>query len=193
MCSETGLVLREDSTEVLTYIDKSDKVSVRKKHLGLARWEVEECCKDKEQPEGRLWGRKIFTKQKASQCDWDTQNKGGWCQVDATFYKVFGFRTLFQKLLEVTEESAGGKLDARFLFQSSICCVWKLLFTCLLMPHSLQPHWWQPTSSTAHGILQARTLDWVAISFSKELPFDSFRNDTHIFLLFMCISGSLGH
>ena len=54
MCSETGLVLREDSTEVLTYIDKSDKVSVRKKHLGLARWEMEECCKQREQPVCRL-------------------------------------------------------------------------------------------------------------------------------------------
>ena len=32
-------------------------------------------------------------------------------QVEAAFYKVFGFRTLFQKLPKVTEESAGGKSD----------------------------------------------------------------------------------
>ena len=32
-----------------------------------------------------------------SQSIWDTGNKEGWCQVEAAFYKVFGFRTLFQK------------------------------------------------------------------------------------------------
>ena len=66
----------------------SDEVSVRKKHLGLARWEMEEFCKQREEPECRLWGRKIFSEQKASQCDWDTGNKEGWCQVEADFYKV---------------------------------------------------------------------------------------------------------
>ena len=63
------------------------------------------------QPECWLWGRKIFTEQKTSQCDWDTGNKEGWCQLQAAFYKVYRFRTLFQKLLEVTEESVGGKLE----------------------------------------------------------------------------------
>ena len=32
---------------------------------------------------------------------------------------------------------------------------------------SLWPHKLSPTSSSAHGILQARILDWLAISFSK--------------------------
>ena len=27
-----------------------------------------------------------------------------------------------------------------------------------------------PAGSSVHGILQARTLEWVAISFSRELP-----------------------
>ena len=165
---------------------------MRKKHLGLARWEMEECCKDKGQPECRLWGRKIFIKQKASHCDWDTGNKAGWCQVEAAFYKVFGFKTLIQKQPEVTEESSGGKSDARFLFQSSICCVWKLLFTCLLMTNSLQTHWWQPTSSTAHGILQARTLEWVAIPFFKELPFDSSWDDNSHFPFIHAYFGIFG-
>ena len=88
MCSETGLVLREDSTESVDLHQESDKVSVRKKHLGLARWEMEEFCKQREEPECRLWGRKIFSEQKASQRDWDTGNKEGWCQVEADFYKV---------------------------------------------------------------------------------------------------------
>ena len=47
MCSDTGLVLREDSTESVDLHQESDKVSVRKKHLGLARWEMEECCKQR--------------------------------------------------------------------------------------------------------------------------------------------------
>ena len=38
----------------LQYTEKSDKVSVRKKHLGLVRREMEECCKQKEQPESQL-------------------------------------------------------------------------------------------------------------------------------------------
>ena len=36
----------------------------------------------------------------------------------------------------------------------------------LVMSDSLQPHGLQPV----HGILQARTLEWVAISFSKLYP-----------------------
>ena len=66
MCSETGLVLREDSTESVDLHQESDKVSVRKKHLGLARWEMEEFCKQREEPECRLWGTKIFSEQKAA-------------------------------------------------------------------------------------------------------------------------------
>jgi len=38
----------------LQYTEKSDKVSVRKKHVGLVRWEMEECCKQREQPECQL-------------------------------------------------------------------------------------------------------------------------------------------
>ena len=63
--------------KVLTYTEKSGNVSVRKKHLVLARWEMEECCKQREHPECQLWGRKIFTEQKVSQCDWDTGNVDG--------------------------------------------------------------------------------------------------------------------
>ena len=35
------------------------------------------------------------------------------------------------------------------------------------MSDSVRPHRWQPTSSPVPGILQARTLEWVAISFSN--------------------------
>ena len=35
------------------------------------------------------------------------------------------------------------------------------------MSNSVRPHRWQPTRLPHSGILQARTLEWVAISFSK--------------------------
>ena len=35
------------------------------------------------------------------------------------------------------------------------------------MSDSVQPHKWQPTRLPVPGILQARTLEWVAISFSN--------------------------
>ena len=35
------------------------------------------------------------------------------------------------------------------------------------MSDSVRPHRWQPTSSPVPGILQARTLEWVAFSFSN--------------------------
>ena len=49
------------------------------------------------------------------------------------------------------------------------------------MPHSLQPHGLQPTDSSAHGISQTRTLEWITISISmgSSLP----RDQTHIFCI----------
>ena len=35
------------------------------------------------------------------------------------------------------------------------------------MSDSVRPHRWQPTRLAVPGILQARTLEWVAISFSN--------------------------
>ena len=44
------------------------------------------------------------------------------------------------------------------------CLVSKL---CLIL---LQPQDCSPSGSSVHGILQARILEWVAISFSRDLP-----------------------
>ena len=41
-------------------------------------------------------------------------------------------------------------------------------FSHSVMSNSLQPHGWQPASSSLHGILQARILQRVVISFSRE-------------------------
>ena len=39
---------------------------------------------------------------------------------------------------------------------------------CSVMSNSLQPHGLQPTSSSFHGILRSRVLEWVAIPFSRK-------------------------
>ena len=38
---------------------------------------------------------------------------------------------------------------------------------CLVVSNSLQPMDYRPPGSSVHGILQARILEWVAISFSR--------------------------
>ena len=40
-------------------------------------------------------------------------------------------------------------------------------FSHSVVSNCLQPHGWQPASSSLHGILQARILQWVVISSSK--------------------------
>ena len=44
------------------------------------------------------------------------------------------------------------------------------VLSCSVVPHSLQPHGLYPTRLSIHGILQARILEWVAISSSRDLP-----------------------
>ena len=46
-------------------------------------------------------------------------------------------------------------------------CDKKLKLVCSVVSDSLQPHGLYLPGSTVHGILQARILEWVAISFSR--------------------------
>ena len=54
----------------------------------------------------------------------------------------------------------------------SLPCV--SLSVCVLsysvMSHSLRPHDCSPPGSSVHGMLQARIMEWVAISSSRDLP-----------------------
>ena len=50
--------------------------------------------------------------------------------------------------------------------QFDLLCVC-VCVSCLVVSNSLQPHRLYPPGPSVHGILQARTLEWVAISFSK--------------------------
>ena len=48
--------------------------------------------------------------------------------------------------------------------------IWNKLLSvhmCSVVSDALQPHGMQPSSSSVHGIFQARILEWVAIPFSK--------------------------
>ena len=55
-------------------------------------------------------------------------------------------------------------MDLLFMRKRSAVCV------CSLVSNSLRPHDCSPSESSVHGILQARILQWIAISFSVELP-----------------------
>ena len=62
-------------------------------------------------------------------------------------------------------EGRGLGLFVYLLFSVCVCvCV---CVNCLVMSDSLQPHRPSPPGPSIHGILQARTLEWVAISSSK--------------------------
>ena len=51
------------------------------------------------------------------------------------------------------------------------------------MSDSLQPHWLQPASSSVHGILQTRILEWVAIPFSRNPPDQGIKPTTRASLV----------
>ena len=55
------------------------------------------------------------------------------------------------------------------LFTKLLLLLLLLLLLCptLYVTNSVRPHRWQPTRLSVPGILQARTLEWVAISFSN--------------------------
>ena len=66
--------------------------------------------------------------------------------------------------------------QSRFITQSQPhphVCLWQMLCCCIrrsVMFNSLQPVECSLPGSFVHGILQANILEWVAISFSRDLP-----------------------
>ena len=55
-----------------------------------------------------------------------------------------------------------------------ICYVYIYVCVCVLVAHSCptlcDPMGRSPLGSSVHGIVQARILEWVAISFSRDIP-----------------------
>ena len=68
-----------------------------------------------------------------------------------------------KKYLSIHERAPKGNIVLRD--------IWVFLMLLLLshfsLSDSVRPHRWQPPGSPVPGILQARTLEWVAISFSN--------------------------
>ena len=70
-------------------------------------------------------------------------------------------------------------------------CVCLCVYSCMclvaqLCPTLCDPMDWNPPGSSVHGILQARILEWVAISSSKESS--QPRDQTHVSCV-SCIAG----
>ena len=73
-------------------------------------------------------------------------------------------------------------LDLFFRAQSAVCGSGCLpAYSC----QTLQPRWQQPTSSSIHGSLQARILEWVPILFFHFTS--SFSNSVNILFLFQSL------
>ena len=73
-------------------------------------------------------------------------------------------------LLETWEEAPSGlRLDKSCSKQAhrSINFSWNWKWSCSVVSDSLRPVDSSPPNSSVHGILQARILEWVAISFSR--------------------------
>ena len=67
-----------------------------------------------------------------------------------------------------------------FLSLCECCCCW----VASVVSDSVQPHRRQPLESPIPGILQARTLEWVAISFSNAWKWKvKMKSLSHIWLL----------
>ena len=66
----------------------------------------------------------------------------------------------------------GHNLATKHQQQSSCGIFWRLLRSKALRscPTLCKPTGCSPPGSSVHGILQARILEWVAISFSRDLP-----------------------
>ena len=60
-----------------------------------------------------------------------------------------------------------------FNVEAALCCVSRSVVSNSLQPHGL----YSPPGSSVHGILQARILEWVAISSSRGSSLRQYRNE----------------
>ena len=61
----------------------------------------------------------------------------------------------------------GRRVLYRWAIGDALKTLWQVSVSCSIMSNSLWPMDWSPPGSFVHGILQARKLEWVAISFSR--------------------------
>ena len=67
----------------------------------------------------------------------------------------------------VSSEMGSVNLPTLFFFLKVVSILWVLLLLLLLLSRFSHVQLCDPIDSTVLGILQARTLEWVAISFSN--------------------------
>ena len=66
----------------------------------------------------------------------------------------------------------------------SLCCCCYCCYVASVVSDSVWPHRWYPTGSSVPGSLQARILEWVAISFSSAWKWKvKVRLPSHVWLL----------
>ena len=68
--------------------------------------------------------------------------------------------------------------QSKSLYYTYICCCWLVTKSCLTLP---DPMGFSPPGSFVHGISQARTLEWVVISFSRGPSWPWYQ--THVFCI----------
>ena len=70
-------------------------------------------------------------------------------------------------LTALCQEGSGASKDQIYFLYHNVQCCAKSLQSCLTL---CSPMDYCPPSSSVHGILQARILEWVAIFLSRDLP-----------------------
>ena len=94
-------------------------------------------------------------------CYWDhPERRHHWTK--KRVHQIHGIKEILPELISYVELTI--KCTAYFI---TVCvCVCVCVCVRSVVSNSLQPHGLQPARLLIHGILQARTLEWVAISYS---------------------------
>jgi len=76
--------------------------------------------------------------------------------------KSWPIKKVFCQIAEISQTKVQEIYQNVQIYLCCCCC-----YVALVVSDSVRPHRWQPTRLPIPGILQARTLEWVAISFSN--------------------------
>ena len=76
--------------------------------------------------------------------------------------KSWPIKKVFCQIAEISQTKVQEIYQNVQIYPCCCCC-----YVALVVSDSVRPHRWQPTRLPIPGILQARTLEWVVISFSN--------------------------
>ena len=112
---------------------------------------------------GQIWGRHVLSCEAFGSC-W------GLCMVFRQYIGLFHSLTRGIRLLTWAQRVLGSlRVQCSWVAISTLRSLekMKVKVRCSVVSDSLWSHGRSPPGSSVHGILQARILEWVAISFSK--------------------------